>query len=412
MNTEQSVISSKQPTTNVQTPTTEAEINLLDGLLVLVKHWKMIGGVSFLVAVVTILYTLSLPNIYTAKTLIVPGGEDKGMMGAMMAQMGGLIGLSGGDLGGASTAELYITMLKSEVIRDKIIDRFKLLDVYDTKLRSDIYSELEGKAFFSVGKKDGVLIIAVDDKNPKQAAAIANGYAEELGKLAAGLSMTIAARNRTFLEGRLTAAKADLVQAENAIKAFQSKYKAINVTEQAKASIEGVAGLRAQLAAQEIQLATLQRQFTDNSQEVKTARATISNIKVQIARLEGSGGSDAIPSVGSVPHLGQEYVRLMREFRVQESLVELLTKQYEINKLSEEKDVSPFQVIQKAKAPEIKSKPKRGLMVIMTTFASAFLMLLIAFIRESCTRMSDRNRKKLQMLLGLCPLSRRFRRTE
>lgn len=388
------------------------EINLLDLLLVLAKHRKMIVGVPFVVAVVTAIITLFMPNIYTAKTMILPGDEDKGMMGAMMAQMGGLANLAGGALGGPTKTDLYVTMLKSETIKDPIIERFKLMQVYEAKFRVDAYKRLDRTVNVVAGKKDGVLSISVDDKDPKRSAAMANAYVDELGKLAANLSMTGAGKNRTFLEGRLAEARADLAQAEDALKNFQSKYKAVSVTDQARASIEGVAQLRAQLAAQEVQLATLQRQFTDSSQEVKAAKATVSNIRGQIARLEGGGENSSIPSVGSVPKLGQEYVRLMREFKIQETLVELLTKQYEMNKLTEAKDVVPFQILQLAKMPELKSKPKRSLIVIMSAFASGFLMVLVAFVREFGAKMNHEDRTRWQELKRMLPLPRRFRSGE
>jgi uncharacterized protein involved in exopolysaccharide biosynthesis len=387
------------PRSSILDPAPETdEINLLDLLLVLAKHWRMIVGVPCIVAVVTAIITLCMPNIYTAKAMILPGDDDKGLMGAMMAQMGGLANLAGGALGGPTKTDLYVTMLKSETIKDPVIDRFKLMQVYEAKFRTDAYKTLDAKVTISAGKKDGVLSISVDDKDPKRAAAMANAYVDELGKLAAGLSMTGAGKNRTFLEGRLAEAKADLAQAEEALKNFQSKYKAVSVTDQAKASIEGVAQLRAQLAAQEVQLASLQRQFTDNSQEVKGARSAIANIRGQIARLEGGGGNSSIPSVGSVPKLGQEYVRLMREFKIQETLVELLTKQYEMNKLTEAKNVSPFQLLQKAKVPERKSKPKRSLIVIMAAFTIGLLMVPIAFLKEFSAKMSPDDRQRWEQI--------------
>lgn len=398
------------PRTSIPDPAPDPdEISLLDLLLVLAKHWKMIVGVPFFVAILTAMYSLTLPNIYTATTMILPGDDDNSMIGAMMSQMGGLAGLAGGSFARATKSELYVTMLKSETIKDPIIDRFKLMQVYKAKFRVNAYKRLDRTVDVVAGKKDGVLSISVDDKDPKRAAAMANAYVDELGKLAANLSMTGAGKNRTFLEERLAAAKADLTQAEDALKAFQTKYKAVSVTDQARASIEGVAQLRAQLAAQEVQLATLQRQFTDNSQEVKSARSTIANIRGQIARLEGGGGNSSIPSVGSMPKIGQEYVRLMRTFKIQETLVELLTKQYEMNKLTEAKNVSPFQLLQKAKVPERKSKPKRSLIVIMATFATWFLMVLVAFIREFGANLSEEDRKRWQELRGMLPLSRRFR---
>ncbi|WP_298272285.1 Wzz/FepE/Etk N-terminal domain-containing protein [Geobacter sp.] len=350
--------------------------SLYDYVAVIVKHRRLIAGVTLASTVISIIVVLLLPSIYTAKAMIIPSEDDKGVMGAMMAQLGGINGIAGITGAGLrpTKSDLYVTMLKSETLMDPIIDRFKLMNLYETKFRTDVYKLLDKNVTIKAGKKDGVITIAVDDKNPKRSADIANAYVEELGKLAARLSMNSAGSNREYLEERLSAARSDLGRAEDALKAFQSRNKAVSITDQAKASIEGIAGLRAQLAAQEVSLNTLRAQFTDTSQEVKTAKAAVSNLKAQISKMEAGGGaSSSIPSIGNVPEIGQEYLRLVREFKTQETLVGLLTSQYEVAKLSESRDVAPFQVLQKAKVPERRSKPVRSKFV-----AIAFTLALVS----------------------------------
>ncbi|MFZ2950791.1 MAG: Wzz/FepE/Etk N-terminal domain-containing protein [Desulfuromonadaceae bacterium] len=368
---------------------------LLDYLAVLLKHRRLIAGFTLTATILSVIVVLQLPNIYTAKAMILPVDDDKGGMGVMMGQLGGLAGISGVALGGPTKADLYMTMLRSETVRDPLIDRFKLMEVYKAKFRVDAYTALNKNVIVSAGKKDGVITIAVDDKNPKLAAELANAYVDELGRQAVRLNMSSAGKNRVYLEERLAATRADLAKAEDALKNFQSKNKAVSVTDQARATIEGVAQLRAQLAAQEVQLAAFQRQFTESSQEVKTTKATVANLRAQIGKLEGSGGgSSSIPSVGSMPQLGQEYLRLMRDFKIQETLVELLTKQYEVTKLSEVKDVSPFQVLQVAKVPERKSKPHRSLLVIIAFFAAFVCSIYVAFILEHIDKMPEEDKNR------------------
>jgi len=378
------------------TPSPPTPPTLLDYLQVIVKHKKMIFFTTFGAAVITALITLMMPNIYTAKAMIIPSDDDKGGMGALMSQLGGLASLAGGTVGAKTTGELYVTMLKSETVKDPIIDRFKLMDAYKTKYRTDVYQAMDTKTTVALGKKDGVITILVDDKDPKRAAELANAYVEELGILAAGLNMTGAGKNRAFLEKRIAEARADLSRAEDALKEFQLKNKAISVTDQAQATIAGIAQLRAQLAAQEVQLATLQRQFTDSSQEVKTAKTTVANLRAQIAGLEGKGGgsSSSIPNIGSVPRLGQEYLRLMREFKIQEAVVEMLSKQYEAVKVSETKDMAPFQVLQAAKVPERKSKPIRSKIVILA-FITVLIFTCIYILIKECTCVSNRPRANI-----------------
>lgn len=369
-------------------PGPEDEISLLDLLLALAKRWRMIVGVTFAAGVIAALMTLMMPNIYTARTMILPAQDDKGMMSVMMAQLGGLAGLTGG-VGNPTTSDLYVTMLKSETVKDPIIDRFKLMEVYDAKFRSDAYGALGDQTSIGTGKKDGVITISVDDEEPKRAAAIANAYVEELGKLAARLSITDAGNNRTFFEERLAKTRGDLVAAENALKAFQAKHHIMAVPEQARATIEGVAQLKAQLAAQEIQLSVLRQSMTDDTPEVKSTKASIANIRLQISALESGRGGGAVPGLGSVPELGQEYVRLMREFKIQETLVELLTKQYEMAKLNEAKDMPPFQVLQVARIPEKKSKPARSKLVLGAAFAVFVVAVGAAFVLERFARMPE-----------------------
>lgn len=365
--------------------------SLLDYLEVIAKRWKMIVGITFGAAVITAIITLFMPNIYTARAMIIPSDDDKGGMGALMAQLGGLAGLAGGAVGAKTTGDLYVTMLKSETLKDPIIDRFKLLDVYETKFRTDVYSTLNKNAVISLGKKDGVISIAVADTDAKRAADMANAYVEELGKMAAGLNMTGAGKNRAFLEKRISEARAELSRAEDGLKAFQSKNKAISVTDQAQATIAGVAQLRAQLALKEVELGTYQRQFTDSSQEVKTTKATVSNLRSQIAGLEGKGGgSSSIPSVGNMPQLSQDYLQLMREFKIQEAVVEMLTKQYEVAKISEVKEVVPFLVLQKAKVPEKRSEPSRRKLVLRSLTINFFIAVLIAFLIEWCAKLEKK----------------------
>lgn len=369
--------------------------SLIDYLQVIARHSRMIITITFAGAVISLIYSLLLPNMYTAKTLILPSQEDKSMMSAMMAQLGGLATMAGGagvSIGGPTTTDLYVSILKSEAVKDPVIDRFKLMEVYKNKYRTDTYKELDKEVAVSAGKKDGIITLTVDDKDPKRAAEMANAYVDELGKLAISLNVTGAGQNRNFLEERLSKARGDLAKAEEDLKVFQAKNKAVQVTAQAEATIKGIADLRAQLAVQEVQLATNRRRFTESSQEVKNLAASVSNLRAQIAKLEGGGGSSAIPSVGSVPAIGLEYVRLMREFKIQESLVELLAKQYEMASLSAAKDISPFQVILKAKVPERKSKPIRSKMVIMTVVTSLLFSVIGAFVLEIIERMTVQSR--------------------
>jgi tyrosine-protein kinase Etk/Wzc len=383
------------------TPPNPVVITFFDYLEVVARRWRMIVKVMAAAFILSVVITLQLPKIYSSTALILPPQQDGGMMGMMSAMSGGMANLAGELLGKSTSADLYVGILNSSAIKDSIIDRFKLMEVYEEKYRIDTYRVLEEKAKIAAGKKDGIISNTVEDKDPKRAADLANAFVEELGKLTVKLNILGAGQNRGYLEERLAKSKADLSRTEEDLKRFQSKNKALDVPEQAKAAITGVAQLKAQLAIQEIQLAGARSRFTDSSREVKDLKVSVANIRAQIAQVEGDDRGSSIPSMGSVPALGQEYVRLMREFKVQEAIFELLTKQYEMAKMSEAKDVDGMQVIQKATVPDKKSKPKRSLIVLASTLAAGFGAVLYAFIREAGAKMPAEDRQRWNQIIAL-----------
>jgi len=388
------------------------EINLLDLLEVLAKRWKMIVMVTFSAAIVSVVYSLLLPNVYTATARILPPQQDNTITGLMMG-----MAAAGGGSGGGGLAQLfskgtpgdqYVAMMQSDAIGNRIIDRFNLMAVMEWKYRVDALNSLKQKVRLEAGKKDGLITISVDDRDPKRAADIANAYIEELSSLLGRINVTGAGTNRKFFEERLAQAKVDLARAEDALKRFQSQNKALDVTEQAKGTIRGVAELMGQLAAEEVKLSALRQTLTESSTEVKNQKAVIAAIKGKIAQLEGNSKGSSLPAVGSIPELGQEYLRLMREFKIQETLVELLTKQYEILKLSETRDQTPLQVIHTAMVPDRKSKPKRSLIVILSTITAGFVSIFAAFILEVGEKMTPESREQWNRIRGYfsAPLAR------
>lgn len=370
--------------------------DFLDLVIVLAKKWRLIAIITLAVMVLTATYSLFIPNVYTAKTMIVPK-DDNGsdLMGAMMSQIGGLANIAGGGVVGTK-GDLYVTVLNSESIKDLVIERYNLKSIYKEKFRSKIYAKLDGSLDVSIGKKDGVISINFTNENPKLAADIANGYVTALGEVTSKLNMDGAGIQRSFFEDRLKRAKGDLAVAEEALKNFQNKNKAVNVPDQAKVTLDAIAELRGQLLAQQTQQAVLRQKFTEQSAEVKSANASINNLKQQISRLEGSTSAGVVPGFGAMPQLGQEYVRLMRDYKTQETLAELLTKQHEIMKINEANNFVPFQVIQFAKVPDLKSGPKRALIVLMMGVAAFFSIVIFVALSHILGTLSVTTHEKLK----------------
>ena len=193
-------------------PPAEDEISLLDLLIVLAKHKKKILGITILAALISIAYALSLPNIYTGTTKVLPPQQSQSSASALLNQLGGLAGIAGSSLGIKNPADLYIAMLRSRNVMEKIAKRFDLQKVYEAETTTDTLKALQGASNISVGK-DGVITVEVDDKNPERASAMANAYIEELNKLMQTFALTEAAQRRQFFETQMKPARDKLTDA-------------------------------------------------------------------------------------------------------------------------------------------------------------------------------------------------------
>lgn len=376
------------------------EINLLELVLVLAKHKKMIVGSMIVVFLLACGLTLLMPNIYTATTKILPPQENKGGgLSAMLGGMGDLAALAGISAGGGGNADLYLGLLQSRRVADSIIARFQLMEKFEWKTRMGAYSALNGMVKVAVDKKGGFITVSADDKDPQFAADLVNAYVDELKKLNTLITLSSAGRERLFLEERLALVKIELVQAENKLRDFQQSNKAIKIDAQATAVIEGISRLKGEVASREVELGVLLTSQTEQNPDVRALREGLAQLKAQLRKLEGSSAgksSDIFIATSDVPDVGLQYARLLRDFKVQETLFELLTKQYEVAKLTEAKDSSTIQVLDAGFVPDQKSKPKRSLIVLLATITTGFIAIFAAFIREFFTKMPQED----QQLLG------------
>ncbi|BCS53541.1 Wzz/FepE/Etk N-terminal domain-containing protein [Geobacter sp. SVR] len=369
----------------------EQDINLLELMLIVVKRKAFIIKLCMAAAIISLCYSLTLKNIYTATAKILPPQKDSsGGLSALLGQAGGLAGLASGMGLGGGSSDLYLGILKSRSVADAVINKLDLLKELKKKDVDEARSTLTGIVRFKTSK-DGIISIEADSRDPRKAALLANTFVEELSRRSVQLNLSKAGSERIFLEKRLEVVKQDLRTAENDMKSFQEQYKTIKADSQATAAIEGIARLKADITAKEVQLAALRNSMTDESNEVRIVQAALGKLKSQLGSLTGRGGMDVIPSVGNVPSLGVEYVRKLRELKIQEAIFEQLTKQFEIAKINEAKDSSSLQVLDEAVPPLKKSKPRRSLIVGLSIVAAFFISIFIVFIQEYLAKVSPQD---------------------
>ena len=374
-----------EPATHDPQPTTHEveadEISLLDLAIVLAKHKKLILGLPLVAAIIAVIVTLLMPNIYTGVTRILPPQQSQSTAAAMLIQLGGLADIAGQSLGIKNPNDLYVGMLKSRTVADTLIDRFGLKKVYDENTYHYARMELEKRTMVASGR-DGIIKVEVEDKDPKRAAAIANGYVEELYKLTQTLAVTEASQRRLFFERQLDQTRKNLASAEAAARQGLEKGGLVVVDAQGRGMIETTARLRAQIAVKEIQIGAMRAFATGQNPDLKQAQHELDAMKQELAKMEGtSSGRDTADSASKAD--GMENLRLLRDVKYFETIFELLAKQYEIARIDEARDASLIQVLDKAVEPERKSKPKRALIVILSALIAGVITVSWAFVAEA-----------------------------
>jgi tyrosine-protein kinase Etk/Wzc len=372
---------------NDTSPTTdEDEISLLDLLIVLAKHKRLVLGLPLTVGILAVIVSLLLPNMYTATTRILPPQQSVSAASALLSQLGGAVGgLAGGALGVRNPNDLYIGMLKSRTVADNLIDRFDLNKLYGEEFQSNTRKILEGRTTVVAGK-EGIITVEVDDKDAKRAADLANAYADELMKLTKVLAVTEASQRRLFFERQLVQAKDNLTAAEIAARQGLEKGGLAQVDAQGRSMIEVTARLRAQISAKEVQIGSMRTFAAEGNPELQRTQQELETLKRELGRTEGTSTIAVLGKGDKAGSSGLDNLGRLRNVKYYEFLYEMLAKQYELAKIDEAKDAIVIQVMDKAIEPDRKSKPRLDLIVLLSALAALFVGILWAFVRESMAR--------------------------
>jgi uncharacterized protein involved in exopolysaccharide biosynthesis len=341
-----------------------------------------------------------IPKRYESTTRLMPPDAQSGSGMALMAAMAGKGGLglssmAGDLLGMKSSGALFTDILRSRTVEDRLVDRFDLRKVYHDRYWEDARKDLAKYTSIFEDRKSGVITITVTDGDPRRAAQLAQAYVEELDRLLADVSTSSARRERVFIEQRLQTVKQDLDNASRQFSEYASQNTAIDITAQAKATVEAASRLEGELIAAKSQLQGLEQIYAKDSVRVRSLQATVNELSSQLHRIggetsdpapnqnatSGKSTSQEFPSIRQLPLLGVKWAELYRSTKIQEAVYELLTQQCELAKIQEAKEIPVVKMLDAADVPEKKSFPPRTLIVLLSTCAS--LILAMAWIVAS-----------------------------
>lgn len=365
------VIASEELQSMPSSPPEDDEISLLDLLQVVADNLRLLVLGPLVAGLLALAYSFTIPPTFTATTKFMPPQQQQSGAAAMLAGLGALGGLAGAA-GIKNPADQHVALLKSRSVQDALVDRFKLMDRFESKFREDARNAIGGSVV--IASKDGLITIDVSDKDPAFAALLANAHVEELGKLLNRLAITEAQQRRLFFEKQLAIAKDNLVKAEQALAASGVNSSVLKST---GAAVVAVAQLKGQIAAQEIKLASMRGYLTESAPDFKQAQTELSALRAQL------GSSERAESKPSGAIGDSDYIAKLRDFKYYETLFELFTKQYEMARIDESREGSVIQMLDAAQPPERKSGPKKAQMATITAVAVGFVLLLFVFIRRA-----------------------------
>ena len=356
----------------------------------LLYRWIAIGLVT------STIIAFVIPVRYTSTTRLMPPDQAGQGLASMFAVLGksSELGNLGSELFGIKTSgDLFLGVLKSETVQNAIINKFDLRKVYGDRRYADARKQLENRTDLTSDRKSGIITIKVSDRSPQRAAAIGQEYVKQLDHVVITLDTSAAHRERVFLENRLKQVQVDLESAEKDFSQFASKNTTLDVKEQGQAMIGAAGQLEGELIAAQTELEGLLQIYTSNNVRVRSVQARIDEYKRQLQKLEGQApgstgnfdnapgagptgsgqNGDLYPSIRQLPILGVTWADLYRRTKVQEAIFETLTKQYEIARVDEAREVPSVKVLDVAAVPEKKSFPPR---LIIMLFGTCFVASL------------------------------------
>ncbi|MBI4720947.1 MAG: hypothetical protein HY770_06960 [Chitinivibrionia bacterium] len=346
------------------------------------RRFIIMSGVAALAiaAVVSVL----LPKWFTATTSIFPP-EPKGSLSPYAQILQSLqTPLFGPTAIGARPGTIYIDILKSRTVGERVIDEFGYRKIYKSELTTDALDILRSHTFFSL-LDNGLLIVSFEDRNAERAAQVTNRYITLLDEFNRELNVSRATKSKEFIAGQLKRHEQELRKAEEALQAFQEKNQAVEMDEQTRATIEIVADLTSEAVKLEIELELLRTYASTASEEYLSKKAHYDKLIQQLNKFKSDStrtGDDRtqtyFPTLDRVPEISLTYARLLRDVTVGEKVYQLLVTEYEQARIEEARDTPTIQILDAASPPELRSRPKRKQIVLIGGFLGLAWGSLIA----------------------------------
>ena len=366
----------------------QKEADFLDLLAALYAGRRLILGGTLMLCILAGAVSFLVPVEYEAKAQILPPKEQK--QGFGFSDLLSALPIPTLRLGDKGTpADIFIATLKSQRIRRQMVDKYGLLDRYEVETMTDAIEILGSKT--TVDKtEEGTIEIAVLDRDPQQAAEMAVDYIELLDLTNKQISQKTASERLDFI-GTLLKQEDDKLEAKmKKLEEFQSENNAISIEDQARAVIGAAAGMQTEAIELEItrmgmilsgldpdhdRVKKLQREIRLREWWMVVLREGLEGASNDLLReqtLQFELDENLFLPLKQIPGVAQEFATLEKDVLVQKALLQLLLQQEAEALIEANNTTSTVQVLDPPVPPEIKARPQRLLIVLITGVLSLF----------------------------------------
>lgn len=352
----------------------EDEINVIEHWHVLKRKKRLFGAVVIVGTIVAIIYSIMTPVRYKSKAVIMPiGGKDGSGVSSMISSFGGLASLVSSMSDNRS--EQLMAILQSRTLAENVIMDLHLMPMLfdgeesipanaDIALEKAVRRLKEKYVTFEDDRRLKTVAIVTEFGDPKVTADIANAYVSGLQGFINDGQLTMAKRNRIFIERQLALSKHKLLKAGKMLNEFYEREGVSNVESKLDVALddEEFRSLSATVEAFPKLSAAIGPSYQEFIERGKRLEAMRDELRI----------------VKDVPQqVYLEYLTLNR--KMLEQIHQILSQQYEASKIEEAKNDLAFQIIDIAKKPISRFKPKRKKIVMVGFMISVFVGLFVVF---------------------------------
>lgn len=387
------------------------EINLLDYLGVIFKRRRMIIRNSLLAGLIMLVLSFLLPKTYTATTTLLPPGEgdQNGLRSLLLNSPISMFDVPGIP---ASSSDIFVEILKSRTVAEAVLSKkYKseetgqdLYEIWDIENQTDALNELHEKSTIFANEQ-GMINISVEVHNAELSAQIANAFVEALDEVNREKSFSRAKNSRIYIEEQLKQTEVRLKKAATALADFQSQFRAVDLQAQTRVSIEKAGEIKGTIMAKEVELKVALQTLKRDNPIINRLQTELDELKIQFEHLQFGNSipfeeqKDYFIPFADVPEVGSRLAEFLRDVKVQETVWQLLNQQFYSAKIQEARDTPTIQVLDAAVSPERRTRPKRKLLVVVTSFLTLVFSVFWAFGLEYVER--NKEEKDFQKMSGM-----------